>query len=104
VLGYADENEAIDRANASQYGLSAEVWAGSDVKAAEVARRLCAGQVRVNGQRTPMPPISPFGGFRRSGLGRELGRAGLDEYLESRAILGDPVVAQSVSESFDREV
>jgi acyl-CoA reductase-like NAD-dependent aldehyde dehydrogenase len=51
-----------------------------------------------------MPPISPFGGFRRSGLGRELGRAGLDEYLESRAILGDPVVAQSVSESFDREV
>lgn len=94
VLGYRDAGEAIDRANASPYGLSAEVWAGSDVEAAAVARRLRSGQVRVNGQRTPMPPISPFGGFRRSGLGRELGLSGIEEFVESRAILGDPAVPQ----------
>lgn len=90
VLGYTDIDEAVERANASAYGLSAEVWAGTDAEAASVARRLRAGQVRVNGQRTPMPPVSPFGGFRRSGLGRELGRHGLDEFLEVRSILGDP--------------
>ncbi|WP_068399630.1 aldehyde dehydrogenase family protein [Kribbia dieselivorans] len=90
VLGYTDVDEALERANDSQYGLSAEVWAGNEAEAAAVARRLRAGQVRVNGQRTPMPPVSPFGGFRRSGLGRELGRHGLDEYLEARSILGDP--------------
>jgi acyl-CoA reductase-like NAD-dependent aldehyde dehydrogenase len=90
VLGYTEVDEAIGRANDSVYGLSAEVWAGTDTEAATVARRLRAGQVRVNGQRTPMPPVSPFGGFRRSGLGRELGRHGLDEFLEVRSILGDP--------------
>ncbi|EWT06396.1 aldehyde dehydrogenase [Intrasporangium chromatireducens Q5-1] len=90
VLGYAEVNEAIERANDSDYGLSAEVWAGTTHEAAQTARRLRAGQVRVNGQRTPMPPVSPFGGFRRSGLGRELGRHGLEEFLEVRSILGDP--------------
>lgn len=94
VLGYTDVDEAIGRANASAYGLSAEVWAGTDADAASVARRIRAGQVRVNGRRTPMPPVSPFGGFRRSGLGRELGRHGLEEFLEVRSILGDPVFRQ----------
>ncbi len=75
-------------ANDSEYGLSAEVWSGDQEKARAVAKHICAGQVRINGARTQMPPVSPFGGYKRSGIGRELGPSGLDEFIEVKAILG----------------
>jgi acyl-CoA reductase-like NAD-dependent aldehyde dehydrogenase len=90
VLGYDDERDAVAQANDTEYGLSAEVWSGDEQRAAGLARRIRAGQVRVNGVRTPALPVSPFGGFKKSGLGRELGVFGLEEFVEVKAILGDP--------------
>ncbi|WP_200951241.1 aldehyde dehydrogenase family protein [Nocardioides sp. Root140] len=91
VLGHSGEDDAVRLANDSEYGLSAEVWSGDEARAARLARRIKAGQVRVNGVRTPPLPISPFGGYKRSGLGREMGPFALEEFLEVKAILGDPV-------------
>ncbi len=88
VQGYRSEEDALEMANDSEYGLSAEVWSGDQEKARAVAKHICAGQVRINGARTQMPPVSPFGGYKRSGIGRELGPSGLDEFIEVKAILG----------------
>ncbi|MDJ0420394.1 aldehyde dehydrogenase family protein [Rhodococcus opacus] len=90
VLGHEGEDDAVRLANDTPYGLSAEVWSGNPARAADLARRIHAGQVRVNGVRTPALPISPFGGYKASGLGRELGPFGLEEYVEVKAVLGDP--------------
>lgn len=90
VQGYTDLDHAVDLANGTEFGLSAEVWSADPATVHALARRIEAGQVRVNGVRTPMPPVSPFGGRKKSGLGRELGPAGLEEFLELKAILGDP--------------
>ncbi|KRF21279.1 aldehyde dehydrogenase [Nocardioides sp. Soil797] len=90
VLGHDGEDDAIRLANDTDYGLSAEVWSGDEARAARVARRIKAGQVRVNGVRTPPLPVSPFGGYKASGLGREMGPFALEEFLEVKAILGDP--------------
>lgn len=90
VLGHGGEDDAVRLANDTEYGLSAEVWSGDQARAARVARRIKAGQVRINGVRTPSLPISPFGGYKRSGLGREMGPFALEEFLEVKAILGDP--------------
>jgi aldehyde dehydrogenase (NAD+) len=90
VLGHDGEDDAVRQANDTEYGLSAEVWSGDVARAAALARRVRAGQVRVNGVRTPTPPVSPFGGYKRSGLGREMGPFAFEEYLEVKAILGDP--------------
>jgi len=90
VLGHEGEQDAVRLANDTPYGLSAEVWSGEPARAAWLARQVRAGQVRVNGVRTPTLPISPFGGYKASGLGRELGVFGLEEYLEVKAVLGDP--------------
>ena len=92
VMGHDGDEDAITLANDSEYGLSAEVWSGDPVRAATLSRRIKAGQVRVNGVRTPALPVSPFGGYKRSGIGRELGEFGLDEFVEIKAILGDPVL------------
>jgi aldehyde dehydrogenase (NAD+) len=93
VLGYAGEEDGVALANDTEYGLSSEVWSGDDARAAAVARRIRAGQVRVNGVRTPSLPVSPFGGYKRSGLGREFGAFAFDEFVEIKAILGDPELA-----------
>jgi aldehyde dehydrogenase (NAD+) len=90
VLAHDGEDDAVRLANDTEYGLSAEVWSGDEARAARVARRIKAGQVRVNGVRTPALPVSPFGGYKRSGLGREMGPFALEEFLEVKAILGDP--------------
>jgi acyl-CoA reductase-like NAD-dependent aldehyde dehydrogenase len=90
ILGHHGEDDAVRIANDTAYGLSAEIWTGDDARAAALARRVRAGQVRVNGVRTPSPPITPFGGYKMSGLGREMGAFALEEYLEVKAILGDP--------------
>ena len=93
MIAYRDEEEAIEIANDSVYGLSGSVW-GSHERARSVARQLRTGQVHLNGAR--FDPHAPFGGYNRSGNGREFGRWGLDEYLEVKAILGYDAEADSV--------
>jgi len=80
VLGYETEDEAIALANGTDYGLSGAVWSADSGRALDFARRMRAGQVVINGG--PYNPLAPFGGVKRSGIGRELGRYGVEEYLE----------------------
>ena len=84
VIGYQDIDEGIAIANGTDYGLAATVWGATPAPALEVARRLRAGQVDVNG--APFNAAAPFGGFKKSGLGRENGRYGIDEFLEPLSI------------------
>jgi acyl-CoA reductase-like NAD-dependent aldehyde dehydrogenase len=84
MLTYADEDEAVAIANETVYGLGGGVWAGTDERAIAVARRLCTGQVDING--APFNPQAPFGGYKQSGNGRENGVFGLEEFLEVKAI------------------
>jgi aldehyde dehydrogenase (NAD+) len=87
ILTYRDEEEAIELANDSIYGLAAYVQAGDRDRAAVIARRLRAGQVSIN--YPGWDSSAPFGGYKRSGNGREGGPFGLHEFLEVKAILGD---------------
>lgn len=86
VMTYRDEEEAIAIANATEYGLAAYVFSGSSERALEVCRRLKAGRVFFNG--APGNTQAPMGGYRKSGNGRELGVFGLEEFLETKAIIG----------------
>lgn len=83
VIPYADEDDAVRIANNSVYGLSGAVF-GEPEHAMAVAGRLRTGQVDVNGG--AYNPAAPFGGYKQSGNGRELGRYGLEEFLEVKAI------------------
>ncbi len=84
VIPYDSVDDAVDIANDTIYGLHAGVF-GPDVESAsQVARRIDAGQVDINGQK--FNPVAPFGGYKQSGTGRELGAYGLDEYLEVKAL------------------
>ncbi|KMK09137.1 aldehyde dehydrogenase [Pluralibacter gergoviae] len=86
IMPYDDEDQAIDIANGSDYGLAAYVQSANPERAQAIARRLRAGQVHIN-----YPPVdfhAPFGGYRRSGNGREWGEAGLREFLEVKAMVG----------------
>jgi aldehyde dehydrogenase (NAD+) len=85
LIPYDSEDEAIEIANGTPYGLSAGVWSRDPERAERVAKRLRAGQVKVNGGRSN--PVAPFGGYKQSGLGREFGAEGLQEYLETKALL-----------------
>ncbi|MGS2616766.1 aldehyde dehydrogenase family protein [Micromonospora sp. LZ34] len=84
VLPFDDEDAAVAVANNSRYGLAGAVWSADEDRALRVARRLRTGAVDVNG--APFNPLAPFGGYKQSGLGRELGRYGLDEFLQTKAI------------------
>ncbi len=84
VIPYDTEEEAIAIANATIYGLHAGVFGPDQESAVKVARKLDAGQVDINGQK--FNPVAPFGGYKQSGSGRELGRYGLEEYLEVKAL------------------
>jgi acyl-CoA reductase-like NAD-dependent aldehyde dehydrogenase len=84
ILPYDTEEEAVNIANDSLYGLAGGVWAGDAERAKEVARRLRTGQVEVNGG--SFNPLAPFGGYKQSGNGRELGHFGLEEYLEVKSL------------------
>jgi len=84
VMPYTTTEQAIELANGTDYGLAAAVWAADEAAGMAVARRLRAGQVDVNG--APFNPAAPFGGFRLSGVGRENGVHGFEEFLQSRAI------------------
>ncbi|MEV4758474.1 aldehyde dehydrogenase family protein [Micromonospora sp. NPDC049559] len=83
IIPYADEDKAVEIANGTVYGLTGGVF-GEPGHALAVARRLRAGQIDVNGAH--WNPYAPFGGYRQSGNGREFGRAGLEEFLETKAI------------------
>jgi aldehyde dehydrogenase (NAD+) len=84
ILAYDSEDEAVRIANDTPYGLAAAVWSGDPDHAVAVGRRIRAGQVEINGGR--FNPLAPFGGFKQSGYGRELGLHGLEEYLEIKSL------------------
>jgi acyl-CoA reductase-like NAD-dependent aldehyde dehydrogenase len=84
IIPYDSEDEAVAIANGTIYGLAGAVWAADRARAEQVARRLRTGQVDLNGG--SFNPLAPFGGYKQSGIGRELGRFGLEEYLEIKAL------------------
>ena len=84
IIPYDTEEEAIAIANDSAYGLAGGVWAGTEEKAFEVARKLRTGQVY--DQRWRLQSVAPFGGYKQSGIGRERGEYGFEEFLEVKAI------------------
>jgi aldehyde dehydrogenase (NAD+) len=86
IMGYESEDEAVEIANDTPYGLAGYVSSGDVERARRVARKLRAGNININGTRND--PRGPFGGYKQSGNGREYGRFGLDEYLEVKAVTG----------------
>ncbi|MGW2823400.1 aldehyde dehydrogenase family protein [Streptomyces sp. NPDC001443] len=84
ILRYEDEEEALRIANGTVYGLAGAVWAADEERAVAFARRMETGQVDINGGR--FNPLAPFGGYKQSGVGRELGAHGLSEYLQTKSL------------------
>jgi len=84
LIGYQSADDAIAIANDSRYGLSGGVWSSSSDRALAVARSVRTGEVQVNG--APFNVRAPFGGYKESGYGRELGPYGIEEYLQTKAI------------------
>jgi aldehyde dehydrogenase (NAD+)/3-succinoylsemialdehyde-pyridine dehydrogenase len=86
VIPYKDEEEAIQIANDTPYGLSGYVSSGSIERARRVAKQLRTGNVHLNGAGPDM--AAPFGGYKQSGIGREWGIHGFEEFLEVKAVMG----------------
>jgi acyl-CoA reductase-like NAD-dependent aldehyde dehydrogenase len=84
IIAYDSEEQAAEIANDTMYGLAGGVWSDDVDHAKQFARRLRTGQVEING--ATFNPLAPFGGYKQSGHGRELGPFGLDEYFEIKAI------------------
>jgi aldehyde dehydrogenase (NAD+) len=84
IIPYDSEEEAIEIANDTPYGLSGGVSSGDPARAEKVARQLRTGQVDING--AAFNPSAPFGGYKQSGIGRERGRYGLEEFIETKAM------------------
>ena len=84
LIPYSDEEEAIEIANNTAYGLSAYIQTGDIERGKHIARKLRAGMVRIN--HAPHSYNIPFGGYKQSGNGREWGKYGFEDYLEIKAI------------------
>lgn len=84
IMTYRDEAEAVEIANDTVFGLSGAVWADDEARALDVARRIRTGQIYINGGEFNV--MAPFGGYKQSGVGREYGRYGLEEFLEVKAV------------------
>ncbi|MGK5531315.1 aldehyde dehydrogenase family protein [Streptomyces sp. URMC 129] len=84
IMRYRDKEHALEIANGTAYGLSGGVWAADPAEAAAFARQMEAGQVDINGG--AFNPAAPFGGYKDSGVGRELGRFGLEEFLQTQSL------------------
>jgi acyl-CoA reductase-like NAD-dependent aldehyde dehydrogenase len=85
VIPFKDENDAVLQGNDTTYGLAAAVWTNDVSRAHKVARRLKAGTVWVNCYNV-IDPISPFGGYKQSGIGRELGKHSVDLYTQIKSV------------------
>ena len=88
IITYKNEDEAVKIANGTPYGLGGGVWSKDQEHAKKVAKRMRTGQVDINGG--PFNLQAPFGGFKQSGNGRELGRFGLEEFLEYKSLQMKP--------------
>jgi acyl-CoA reductase-like NAD-dependent aldehyde dehydrogenase len=84
IIPYDTEEDAVRIANDTIYGLAGGVWSKDPERAKRVARRIRTGQVDINGGN--FNPLAPFGGYKQSGFGRELGKNGLEEYLEVKSL------------------
>ena len=84
IIPYVDERDAITIANATDYGLAARVWSADEERALRIAESIDSGVVHING--APFNVRAPFGGYKQSGYGRELGRYGIEEFTELKSI------------------
>ena len=84
ILSYENDDDAVAIANNSKYGLHGGVWSADRDRALAFARRMRTGTVDING--APYNPMAPFGGYKQSGIGREMGAAGLEEFLEIKSV------------------
>jgi betaine-aldehyde dehydrogenase len=84
IIPYDSEDEAIEIANDTPYGLAGGVWSGDPARAEKVARLMRTGQVDINGG--AFNPSAPFGGYKQSGIGRERGKYGLEEFIETKSM------------------
>ena len=84
-IPYDDVDDAVRLANDSQYGLSGGVWTADPARGLQVARRIRTGSIAINGSYPPFPLV-PFGGFKQSGLGRELGPDAVDAFTETKNV------------------
>ena len=85
IIGYEDDAEAVAIANDTEYGLSGYV-SGEPAHAQQIALQIRTGMVHING--APLDISAPFGGYKKSGNGREWGLEGFEEYLETKAMMG----------------
>src|SRR2546423_580385 len=84
IIPYDDEDDAVRIANDTIYGLAGGVWSGDPERATRVAKRIRTGQISIDGGQ--FNPLAPFGGYKQSGHGRELGRFGLEEFLTVKSL------------------
>ena len=86
VITVKDEDEAVEIANSTEFGLGAEIWSGDLERAERLAKRIKSGFVAINGM-VKSDPRLPFGGVKKSGIGRELSHYGLKEFVNIKTVM-----------------